>query len=116
MGLEFLSKSVFWIWYSLQPAPTPLQEVSVVPNKQILHATWIEPASLRDKPTPPALRKPAEIREVTRLNSKKTPAVPEKPRKPLWNAAKTWELPPILWAGFEGFIAAGLGIVSLLKP
>ncbi len=116
MGLEFLSKSVFWIWYSLQPAPTPLPEAPVVPTKHILQATWIEPVSLRDETSLPTLRQPAETRKTSRMPSKMTGIREQQPRKPLWKAAKTWELPPILWAGFEGFLAAGLGIISLIKP
>ena len=116
MGLEFLSMSVFLTWYTLQPVPQPLPEVRVVPTKQIIQATWIEPVSLRDESSLPTLRKPVETRKKLRLTSKSTAVREQKPRKPLWKAEKSWEFPPILWAGFEGFLAAGLGIVSLIKP
>ena len=115
MGLEFLSMSVFWTWYSLQPLSQPLPEVRIVPTKQIIQATWIEPVSLRDETTQPVMRKPVETGRTPRFASKSTVAREQKPRKPLWKAEKSWEFPPILWAAFEGFLAAGLGIVRLIK-
>lgn len=114
MGLELLSMTVFWTWHVFQPAPPPLPEVQVVPTKVILQATWIEPATLRDETSPTIVRQPA-IKKTTRGSQPPVTGQVQKPQKPLWKAAKSWELPPILWAGFEAFLAAGLGIVSLLK-
>lgn len=114
MGLDFFSMSVFWTWYAFQPVTAPVAAVQVVPTKVIIQATWVEPASLRDETTKPTLRQPAKLRPVSRVTSSK-PAAIQKPQKPLWKAAKSWEIPPILWAGFEGFLAAGLGVISLLK-
>jgi hypothetical protein len=114
MSLDILSLSIFWTWYAFQPATVALPQVRVLPTKQIIQATWVEPAYLRDDKKSPVLREPAMPRQVSRLLTK-SPVKVQKLRKPLWKAAPTWEFPPILWAGFEGFLAAGLGIVSLLK-
>ena len=113
MGLELLSMTVFWVWQAIQPVPPA--EVPVVPTKQILQATWYEPVSLRDESSPPEVRKPAVAKKPSRLAAQRA-AKTQKPQKPLWSAAKSWELPPILWAGFEAFVAVGLGIVSVIKP
>jgi len=111
MALELLTMTIFWSWHAVQPAPAPV--VAVVPTKVILQATWIEPVALRDETSPPIVRQPAAKKTVG--TSKRFVAPPaQKLQKPLWKAAKSWELPPILWAVFEAFLAAGLGIVSVL--
>lgn len=114
MGLELLTMTIFWSWNAFQPGLQPAPVAVVVPSKVILQASWIEPVSMRDETSPPAVRQPAKPKKTLRpaTTSRMTT---KKPQKPLWEAARTWELPPILWAGFEGFLAAGLGIVSLLK-
>lgn len=115
MGLELLSMSFFWAWNAFQPALQPAPVVAVVPSKVILQATWIEPVSVRDETSKPEMRQPATNNKPS-LNKRKPTGNVQKTKKPLWKATKTWELPPILWAGFEAFLAAGLGIVSLIKP
>lgn len=112
MALELLTMTVFWSWHALQPAAPP--PAPVVPTKVILQASWTEPTSLRDETSPPVVQKPA-VKKPVRSGSRSASAATLKPRKPLWKAEKSWEFPPILWAGFEAFVAAGLGVVSLLK-
>jgi hypothetical protein len=114
MGLELLSMTVFWTWHAFQPAPLPLPEVRVMPTKVILQATWIEPVALRDETSPPIVREPAAKKTIRTSKPRVAPPT-QKLQEPLWKSAKSWELPPILWASFEAFLAAGLGIVSLVK-
>jgi hypothetical protein len=111
MALNLLSMAVFWTWNALQPTAAPV--APVVPTKVILHATWIEPVALRDETSLPMVRGTAGKKPV-RVSKPILRAATQKQQKPLWKAAKSWEMPPILWAGFEAFVAAGLGIVSLL--
>lgn len=114
MGLEMLSMTLFWTWNAINPGMPPAPVTAQVPTKVILQASWIEPAALRDEKSPPQLRETA-TKPRTANRSKTLTKTPQSPRKPLWQAAKSYEIPPILWAGFEGFLAAGLGIVSLLR-
>lgn len=115
MGLEFLSMTLFWTWTALQPAPQAAP-VPVMPTKVILQATWVEPASVRDETSPPASRQPASAVQ-RKMKSQTSPvSLRVQPQKrPLWKSAVSYELPPVLWAGFMGFLAAGLGIVSVLN-
>jgi hypothetical protein len=115
MGLELLSMTVFWTWNAFHPALQPAPVAMVVPTKVILQASWVEPVSLRDETSPPAHAHTAAKKRQWPTSKRAPLATVRKPQKPLWQAAKSWEIPPILWAGFEGFLAAGLGIVSLLK-
>ncbi len=115
MGLELLSFVVFWTWQALHPAPPALPEVQVVPTKLILQATWEEPASLRDETSPPMKRQPAVSKKTTRVSTGTIAPRTQKAQVPLWKAATSWEIPPFLWAGFLGFFAGGLGLVSALS-
>lgn len=103
--------TVFWSWQFLQPTPAPVAPVA--PTKVILQATWIEPLALRDETSPPIVRQPA-AKKTGRVSKHLVTPPTQRLQKPLWRSAKSWELPPILWAGFEAFLAAGLGIVSLV--
>jgi len=114
MGLGLLSMTIFWTWNAFQPSLQPTPVTVAVPSKIILQANWVEPDSLRDDARPTTLRRTASKKWPAFMKSNPTSA-PLQPKKPLWQAAKSWELPPILWASFEGFLAAGLGIASLLK-
>jgi hypothetical protein len=111
MALNLFVTTLFWTWHATQPKPAPTKPI--VPTKVILQATWIEPVALRDETSSPIVRESA-VKKPVRVSKRIIPAPIQKLQKPLWKAAKSWELPPILWASFEAFIAAGLGIVSLL--
>jgi hypothetical protein len=115
MGMDMLSMAIFWTWNAFQPALQPEPVSVIVPSKVILQANWIEPASLRNEARYVAKRQPATQSQQKFTGKSRTSTDVKKTQPPLWQAAKSWELPPILWASFEGFIAASLGIVSLLK-
>jgi hypothetical protein len=109
-----LSMTLFWTWNAINPGLQPAPTAVNVPTKVILQASWVEPAALRDETSPPVLRMPAK-KSGTTFTSRKTAKTAQKPKKPLWTAAKSHEIPPILWAGLMGFLAGGLGILSLHK-